>query len=80
MTIFIFFLLFVVYIVSFWNVCEMFGKRSVNPISILPWIILLVPIVNTLYWLIVGDDWKLKTNDNLKRMFGKLPEKEKEVK
>ena len=80
MTIFIFFLLFVVYIVSFWNVCEMFGERSVNPISILPWIILLVPIVNTLYWLIVGDDWKLKINDNLKRMFGKLPEKEKEVK
>ena len=80
MIIFMFFLLFVVYIVSFGNVCNMFAKRNVDPAGILPWILLLVPIVNTLYWLIVGVDWDLKNNENLERMFGKLPEKEKEEK
>mgnify|MGYP003304889293 CR=1 FL=1 len=77
---FIVFLCVALYLMSFWNVCNMFAERNVNPAGILPWIILLVPIVNTLYWLIMGADWKLKNNDNLKRMFGKLPEKEKEEK
>ena len=80
MTIFIFFILFGVYIVSFYNVCDIFAKRNVDPVGILSWILLLVPIVNTLYWLIVGVDWDLKNNENLERMFGKLPEKEKEEK
>lgn len=77
---FIVFLCIALYLMSFWNVCYMFDKRSVDPYGILPWILLLVPIVNTLYWLIFGADWKFKNNDNLKHMFGKLPEKEKENK
>ena len=80
MIIFIVFLLYGVYIASFWKVCNMFAERKISPFGILPWIILLVPIVNTLYWLIVGVDWDLKNNENLERMFGKLPEKEKEEK
>jgi hypothetical protein len=58
----------------------MFAEPKISPFGILPWILLLVPIVNTLYWLIFGTDWDLKINENLKRLFGKLPEKEKEDK
>jgi hypothetical protein len=80
MIIFIAYLLNGVYIASFWKVCNMFAERKISPFGILPWILLLVPIVNTLYWLIFGTDWDLKINENLKRLFGKLPEKEKEDK
>lgn len=77
---FIVFLCVVLYFMSFWCVCDEFSKRKVEPNGFIPLIVLFFPIVNTLYWLIVGADWKLKDNDNLKRMFGKLPEKEKEEK
>lgn len=77
---FIIFLCVALYLISFLNVCNMLGERNVDTAGILPWIFLLVPIVNTLYWLIVGVDWDLKNNENLKRMFEKLPEKEKENK
>jgi len=77
---FIIFLCVALYLISLLNVGNMFDKRNVDPAGILPLIFLLVPIVNTLYWLIVGVDWDLKNNENLKRMFEKLPEKEKEDK
>ena len=65
---------------SFWCVCDEFSKRKVVPFGIIPLIVLFFPIINTLYWLIFGADWRLKNNENLKKMFGKSSEKEKDEK
>ena len=79
MEFFIVLLCVALYFMSFWCVCDEFSKREVEP-GIISFIVLFFPIVNTLYCLIFGADWKLEINENLKKMFGKSPEKEKENK
>lgn len=80
MEFFIVFLCVALYFMSFWCVCDEFSKRKVVPFGIIPLIVLFFPIINTLYWLIFGADWRLKNNENLKKMFGKSSEKEKDEK
>lgn len=62
------------YFISFGGVCAAFSKRNVDPEAVLPWVILLTPLINTLYWLIFGVDWKgkVKNNENLKKLFSEL--------
>lgn len=61
-------LIVIIYNISFIGVCNLFNERDVAP-SILAFIILFLPIINTLYFIIYVDF--SGENDNIHKIFNR---------
>lgn len=59
----------VVYFVSLEGVALIFKERDVD-LDLFSFLVILLPIINTFYWIIFGFDLK-KTKKNLRKMFNK---------